>query len=222
MAEVRVALFDLDGTLLDVNSGHLWLREEWRSGRITTGVAVRALYWFGRYALGDDDLEHALEVAASLYAGEREAAVDAAVHAWFTRDLAHRLRPGARAALQAHREAGHTLVLATSSSQFAARCAVEAFGLDHGLSTVVAAQDGVLTGRVGVLGFGRHKLDLCRHWVSSRGLGLDACAFYTDSYSDISLLSEVTAPVAVNPDRRLARAARARGWPVVDWGLSTS
>ncbi len=214
----RVAFFDLDRTLIDVNSGQLWLREEWRTGVLTVPVALKASYWFTRYALGDDTLRGALEEAASIYTGANEAEMAERVRVWFAREVAHRVRPGAREVVERHREAGDQLVLATSSSQFAAACAAELFSLDHALSTVVGSREGVLTGQVAELGFGRSKLALAQTWARGAGVDLADCAFYTDSFSDLSMLEAVGEPVVVHPDHRLRRAARKRGWPIVDWG----
>lgn len=211
------AFFDLDRTLLDTNSAHSWLRHEWRAGRVKPRTVLRALWFFGRYALGDDTLGDALADAAALYTGVPEATMDARVRAWFRAELAHRLRPGAAPAIASHRSLGEPCVVATSSSQFAAQAAQDTFGLDHAISTVVEVVDGRLTGRLAGSAFGTHKLDACAEWAASRGIALADCAFYTDSYSDLPLLEAVGRPVVVHPDRRLQRHAARRGWPVVDW-----
>lgn len=215
-----VAFLDLDSTLIDVNSGTLWARHEWRVGRLGVLDAARAVWWLGRYALGDDALELAIEHAASIYAGMSEVEMQAAVSAWFDREVRPRARPGALAAIRAHREAGVRVVLASSTSQFAARCARAEWGLDDAISTRVEVRDGVITGALEANGFGHHKLAACERWAAQEGVSLADCTFYTDSYSDVALLEKVGHPVIVDPDRRLARLAAARGWPVVDWGRS--
>ena len=217
---MTVAFVDLDRTLIDVNSGRLWMRHEWAAGHLGWVDAALASWWLFRYALGDDDLVHALDRAASVYAGQDEATLAARIDAWFDADVAPRARPGALAAIDAHRAAGDRVVLATSSSQFAAARARATWRLDDAISTRIEVRDGVVTGAVAQYGFGRHKLDACAAWASARGVNLAECAFYTDSYSDLTLLEAVGRPVVVHPDRRLARVAHARGWPVLDWGVS--
>jgi HAD superfamily hydrolase (TIGR01490 family) len=214
----RVAFFDLDRTLIDVNSGKLWLREEWGNGRIGLRVGLRAVYWFTRYSLGDDVLDRGLAEAAAVYTGVPADQLGDRISAWFAADVAYRMRPGARAAIDAHRAAGDRIVLATSSSQFAVACAVSTFGLDDGIGTTLEIADGVLTGRIGASAFGRQKLTRCEEWARAEGVDLSDCAFYTDAYADRTLLEVVGQPVVVHPDRRLARLARSRGWPVEDWG----
>lgn len=217
-----VAFFDMDRTLIDVNSGHLWVREEWRAGRMSTLQVGTALWWFARYAMGADDLEHAMQVAAAKYGGVAEAEMQAMVGAWFDRDVRDHIRPGALRALKSHREAGDACVVATSSSQFAARCAQSAWNLTDIICTKVEVVDGVITGNLERNGFGHHKLEQCKQWASEHSIPLSDATFYTDSYSDLPLLEAVGTPVVVDPDRRLARAARERGWEIVDWGTAAA
>ncbi|MCB9681272.1 MAG: HAD-IB family hydrolase [Alphaproteobacteria bacterium] len=218
---MTVAFFDLDRTLIDVNSGSLWLREEWRRGRLRPRDAVTAVWSLTRYTLGAVDLDRAMAHAASVYRGMPEADLAAEVDAWFDVAVRPRLRPGAARALQAHRDAGDRTVVATSSSQFAAACARVAFGLDDAISTRVEVRDGVLTGGVETLAIGAHKLTACAAWADTQGVCLADATFYTDSYSDLAMLEAVGRPVIVDPDRRLRRTALARGWEIVDWGTSS-
>lgn len=219
-ARPSVAFFDLDRTLIDVNSASLWVKHEWDRGAISVGVGVRASYWLVRYALGDDTLDGAMAEASRVYTGAELAGLVERIERWFAEQVEHRLRPGAAQVLQRHREAGDQLVLATSSSQYAAECAVRAFGLDEGIGTQPEVVDGVLTGELAASAYGRAKLERCANWARERGVELSNCAFYTDSYSDLTLLNAVGRPVAVHPDRRLRAEARRRGWPIEDWGDS--
>lgn len=213
-----VAFFDLDRTLLDVNSGHLWLRYEWRRGRVGAALVARGVWLFVQYAWGRADLDRALAEAAAVYRGLPADAMREETRAWFAEEVAPRLRPGARAAIDAHRAAGDHLVLATSSSHFAGGCAQEAWGLHDAISTELDIEGGVLTGRVANPGFGVHKRARCEAWAAARGVPMSDCAFYTDSISDLPLLEAVGRPVVVHPDVPLRAEARRRGWPVVDWG----
>lgn len=218
---MSVALFDLDRTLIDVNSGHLWVRHEWREGNIGVRQAAWAGWWLLRYRLGRvEGLDGVFEAAARAIAGESESALEARVERWFDQEVRRHLRPGGRAALERHREAGDRLVLATSGTLYAARAAAAAFGLDDVVCTELEVVDGVFTGQVGVLAVGRGKLDAVAAWAAREGVSLADCAFYSDSYTDVTLLEAVGTPVVVHPDGKLRRAAAERGWPVEDWGFA--
>ena len=216
------ALFDLDRTLLDVNSGRLWLVTEWRAGRLRTLDVAWGAWWLGRYSLGHEEgLDHVFETATKSIEGTLEVELEERVRRWFDRELFHRVRPGATATIEAHRRAGHRLVVATSSSCYVARRAMERLSFDDEVSTTFHVEEGRFVGTIDRLAIGKAKDDAVTTWAAQQGFDLGRWAFYTDSVSDLALMERVGHPVAVHPDRRLAAIARARGWPIVDWGVST-
>lgn len=217
----RVALFDLDSTLLDCNSGRLWMIHEWKAGRIGVRDVAWASWVLARYALGADGLEEAYAAAVASLQGQEEQALHERTRRWFEAEVGHRLRPGAREALRQHRERGDRLVLATSSSPYAAGAAIAAFALDDAISTVFEVEDGRFTGRISASAFGAAKAERVAEWAEREGVDLGLATFYTDSVTDAALLERVGTPVCVNPDRRLRRLAEARGWSIVDWGKAT-
>jgi HAD superfamily hydrolase (TIGR01490 family) len=218
---MSVALFDLDRTLVDVNSARLWIRHEWDQGQLTTRQLGWATWWLLKYSLGfGRDMVDAYQQAVATLKGREEAELARQTREWFDERVRGHLRPGARAALARHREAGDLLVVATSSSTYAAGAARDAFGLDEIICTVFEVVEGRFTGSVAVSAYGDAKADRVREWAEDRGIDLDRCTFYTDSMSDLAALEIVGNPVVVNPDRRLERVARERGWEIVDWGMA--
>jgi HAD superfamily hydrolase (TIGR01490 family) len=215
---LAVAFFDLDGTLLDVNSGRLWIAYEWRDGRVSVRDAAWATYVLARYTVGYGELDPMFRQAVATLAGQEEAALADRTRRWFASEVVHRLRPGAEQALQEHRAAGDRLVLATSSSLYAAGEAVAAYGLDEAVCSLFEVVDGRFTGQVAASAFGSAKADRVGEWADRNRVDLRECTFYTDSSTDLALLEIVGQPVVVNPDRRLRGIAAARRWPVVDWG----
>jgi HAD superfamily hydrolase (TIGR01490 family) len=176
----------------------------------------------GRYSLGSGaGLEEVFAQAAATLAGEEEAVLRARTQAWFQADVSHRLRPGAARALARHRAAGDTLVLATSGSQYAAECALAAYGLDAAVATTFEVRDGRFTGRIAASALGAAKASRVEAWAREAGHDLAEATFYTDSATDLALLERVGRPVVVHPDRRLAVLAKKRGWTVEDWGRAS-
>ncbi len=215
---MSVAFFDLDRTLVDVNSGRLWMQKEWREGRLGWTDALRASWWLLQYTAGGEGLQHAYQTAVARLAGQEEAELEARTHQWFAEEVAHRLRPGARAAIAAHRAAGERVVLATSSTPYIAAIAAETYGLDAWIATHFEVVDGRFTGRIASDAYGDAKADRVAEWAAAEGVDLAACCFYTDSMSDYALLARVGRPRIISPDRRLAARAIAQQWPVIDWG----
>lgn len=214
-----LALFDLDRTLLAVNSATLWVRRQWREGRLPAGRLALAGWWLGLYRLGLMRADRALYDAVATMAGEPEAELEARTRAFWREECLPAIRPGARAAVNRHRDLGHRALLCTSSSAWISRCAAEALGLDDYLCTHVEVVEGVLTGGIaGTPNFGAGKLTNLERYAAATAVSLDEVWFYTDSASDLPLMRAVGHPVCITPDPRLAREARRRGWGVEDWG----
>lgn len=215
---MAVAFFDLDRTLLECNSGRLWMQSEWRAGRMDWGNVLWGSYWLLKYHLGyGGGLEEAYRQAVASLAGLDESLLSERTTRWFDREVAHRARPGARRVLEMHRERGDRLVLATSASVYEAKCAAEKWGLEPGISTSFEVENGCFTGSVGAWAFGDHKCLRAEQWAKQEGASLDDAYFYTDSKTDLKLLERVGHPVVVHPDRKLERIAEDRGWPVEYW-----
>lgn len=213
------AFFDLDGTLVTVNSAGLWVRRERRLGRISWLQLARGLYYLLLYRFGMVDIERAMEEAIGTIAGETERDVRAWTREWFEHEVQPHAAPGAWAYLEAHRAAGHALVLLTSSSRYASEAAVVHFGLDAALHTVFeVAADGRFTGRpVQPICFGEGKVQRAEALARELDLDLDRSWFYTDSTTDLPMLERVGHPRVVDPDPRLRRQAARRGWQVMSW-----
>lgn len=216
------AFFDLDRTLLDVNSGRLWVKSELALGYLSRWQAARAGLHLARYHLGFGRMEAILRDAVATLAGTAEQDLSARTTAFYVEAVAHRLRPGAAAVVARHRAAGDRCVLLTTSSNYLARLVAADLGLDDILcSRFEVDAAGCFTGRpLEPLCFGAGKVTMATAWANEAGIALADCAFYSDSYSDHPMLAAVGRPVAVNPDPRLLRHARAQGWPVEDWGAS--
>lgn len=217
---MAIAFFDLDKTLLAVNSGSLWIRRELALGHITRVQAMRATLWLARYHMGFVPMQDALVQAMSHLQGTDERPIRERTIRFYEELVRSQYRPGALRAVEEHRSAGDRLVLLTSSSGYMAELVARDLTLDAVLCNRLEVDAaGVYTGRpLGEVCFGDGKRSYAQAYASQAGVPLSACAFYTDSYSDLPVMEVVGRPVAVHPDRRLRREALRRGWPVVDWG----
>ncbi len=216
---VSIAFFDFDETLIVGNSGHLWIRRELRSGHINRLQALRAASWMVRYRLGFASMEDALRTAIRSLAGTPEETLRQRTRDFYEEEVRRLYRGGAREAVERHRSRGDACVLLTASSLYLSELVSAELHLDAVLCNRFQVRDGLHTGELeGELCFGAGKLRYAEAYAQRSGVSLAACTFYTDSYSDLPVLERVGTPVLVNPDRRLRREARARGWQVVEWG----
>jgi HAD superfamily hydrolase (TIGR01490 family) len=216
---MATAFFDLDRTILAVNSATLWLKRELRLGHISRTWALKGASWVALYQMGFANMDDVLAKAMSTVAGMDEALIDARTIAFYDEEVRHQVRRGAREAIAAHQKKGDTLVLLTSSSAYLSRPFVRDLALDDYLCSEFEVDGGLFTGRPrGALCFGAGKVTHARAYIKEKGGSLNDATFYTDSYSDLPMLEAVGAPVVVHPDMRLRRTALSRGWPIVDWG----
>ena len=212
------AFFDLDGTLLTVNSGKLWVRRERREGRLSLWQLTQAIFFLAGYRFGLTDMNRVMRKAVQTIKGLEEESVRRWTRKWYEQEVKHLAAPGGFDAIADHREKGHLLVLLTSSSPYESEAACEHFGLDAALSSRYGVRDGRFSGELIMpLCYGHGKVLIAERFASQHGLDLDSSYFYTDSITDLPMLLRVGRPRVVNPDPRLSLAARKYCCPVPDW-----
>jgi HAD superfamily hydrolase (TIGR01490 family) len=214
---VIAAFFDMDNTLLSLDSGTSYTRFLYKRGELKKRVVARVLYWSALYKLALLDMESVFVRLCEDLAGDSEADMIAKCELWYREHVAPSVAPAARVALAHHRAAGHVVVLATGSTVYAARPVARGVGIDHVLASELEVAAGAFTGKPRALCFGHHKVALAEDWARTNGVELEASYFYSDSYNDLPMLSRVGRPIAVNPDARLRRHARRRGWAIQQW-----
>ena len=222
---MKLTLFDLDHTLLPIDSDYAW-------GVFTTTIGWtdpvdfnrRNDEFYAHYKAGTLDIHDYVRFATD--AVRRQGAIKAeAAHAEFMRSVIEpALRPEALALVRAHHQAGDTVLIVTATNEFVTRPIAQAFGVAE-LIAVELARDtapggsGWITGEIaGVPSAREGKVTRVAQWLHQRGLAWTdvETTFYTDSINDLSLMDTVTHPVATNPDARLRAIAEARGWRILD------
>lgn len=217
---MRLALFDLDNTLLAGDSDF-----EWAQFLIAKGVLDREVYearnleFYEQYKAGTLDIHAFLDFQLKPLARHPRRELDA----WHREFMATRIEPiilpKARALVERYREAGDTCVIITATNSFVTAPIARAFGVEHLIATEPEDIDGEFTGRVkGTPSFREGKVIRLEAWLAARGTRLSDIGhstFYSDSHNDLFLLERVTHPVAVDADAELTRVAKSRGWPLI-------
>jgi len=217
---MKLVLFDLDHTLLDGDSNHLWIEYLMASGLAGPDAMERQAEGHARYLVGTLDIVEYIEFQLSLL-GKGTVAEWLPRRAQFLAScVGPRISALARQAVEAHRAAGDCMVIISATHSFLAEGAGELLGLDV-LAPPAEVRDGAFTGRIGgEICFAERKRVCLGAWLerSGRTLGdFSATVFYSDSANDLPLLESVDEPVTVNPDARLAAVAIERGWPHLEW-----
>ena len=217
----RVALFDLDHTLIPIDSDY-----EWGEFTISLGwcdateFKRRNAEFFDQYRAGTLDIHDYVRFATQAIR-EQGAGKSIAAHARFMSGVVQKaITPQALELVQLHRHAGDDIVIVTATNEFVTRPIADAFGVKELIAVELArAADGWLTGAIkGTPSAREGKVVRVEQWLADRQLGWDdvETTFYTDSMNDLALLEKATHPVATNPDDRLRVLAKERGWRILD------
>jgi HAD superfamily hydrolase (TIGR01490 family) len=209
-----IAFFDMDYTTLDASSGLLYVKYLRQQNRIGRRVLLRIAWWTLLYKVSVVDVNSAVPKMLSYAEHLSASRLMAESYVWFDQMLKDHIAPRAVEKIDLHRQQGHRVVLISASTQFAVRPVAEHLHLDF-LCTHLIDRDDELTGQVvDPPCYGSGKVVWAQRYADEHDATLRDAYLYTDSHSDRPLLDAVGHPIAVNPDTRLKRLARKRGWPI--------
>jgi HAD superfamily hydrolase (TIGR01490 family) len=212
------AFFDVDRTLVSCNTGRLFLRDLRRRGEISLIRTLRALIWMAKYHLSLIDLQHVATKLAAQMEGWIERDFAERCRGWVEAEVLPLVLPGAHGRIEKHRAEGHVIAILSTSPTYVTRPIADALGIEEVISTKFEVVGGQFTGKlVGPACVGKGKVYWAEDLGARREVDLAQSWFYTDSYTDMPMLERVGNQVIVNPDPRLRRTAKRRGWPVQDW-----
>lgn len=217
----RIALFDLDHTLLPIDSDYSW-------GEFTQAIGwtdpvvfkQRNDAFYEHYQAGTLDVHDYVRFATEAIRLRGRAEALQARERFLREVIGPAILAPARALIDAHRRSGDELVIVTATNEFVTRPIAQAFGVQELIAVRLATgPDGWISGEIdGVPSMRGGKVVRVADWLQDRGLdwsGVET-TFYSDSMNDLPLLERVDHPVATNPDPRLRQVAQQRGWRILD------
>lgn len=216
-----LALFDLDHTLIPIDSDQSW-------GRFTTDVGVTDAQEFLRtneafyqdYCRGELDIAAYVRFTtqAARLMGQQKA--NALRERYLQEVIKPQIRSEALELVQSHRERGDHLMIVTATNEWITRPIAALFGIDDLIAVELQTDEsGWITGEIkGIPSLGEGKLKRVEQWLKAQGLAMSEvqATFYSDSINDAPLMSSVKYPVATNPDERLKALAIEKSWPILD------
>lgn len=221
---MKIALFDLDHTVLDGDTNVLWIAHLVSHGLADIATISRQQEFMDLYAREQLDMAEYMDfhigVLASRSLSEWHPILQSFVHT----ELLPRLAPDALVTLRAHQDAGDKVAIVTATNSIIVGVLGQALNVDVVASEVEIVDDRVTGRTVGLPSFREHKIARVQTWL---GLALnseriESTHFYSDSANDIPLLEAVSFPVVVNPDAKLRTVAEQQGWPQLSWKVKAT
>jgi HAD superfamily hydrolase (TIGR01490 family) len=215
--KVRLALFDLDNTLLAGDSDHSWGDFICQRGLVDADeYQARNDAFYADYCAGKLDVVAYQNFSQAILGrtGMEQLAQ------WHREFMAEVIEPiilaKGEALLEEHREAGDQLVIITATNRFVTAPIAARLGVETLIATECGMQNGRYTGQIaGIPCYQQGKVVRLNEWLAQTGHSLDGSYFYSDSRNDLPLLEVASQPVAVDPDEVLRATAIERGWPVI-------
>jgi len=216
---MTLALFDLDNTLLSGDSDYEWGQFLVKKNLVDKkDYEVANIRFYEQYKQGVLDIykwsaftfkplsEHSMEALALLHKEYMQQVIEPLMG-----DIA-------KSVIESHRLQGHTLLVITATNSFVTRPIVNAFGIEH----LIATESKIVNGRYsteveGIPCFNTGKVKRLNAWLIENNESLHGSYFYSDSYNDLPLLEQVSHPIVVDPDGKLATVAQQRGWQITSF-----
>lgn len=222
----NLALFDLDMTLINVDSDH-----SWGQFLVERGLVDSEFYksmndkFYQDYIKGTLDAVEYNEFVASFLKTKTMSELVSYRNDYLDIWIRPAMRPKAVERINFHKNQGDTVVVISATNDFVVVPIASLFGIDniHTLATRLEVVDNAYTGRVADLpNFKDGKIFHLKNWIkkaNEQGIYFDKLIAYSDSKNDLPLLQFADKAVCVNPDEILQSHATEQGWQVVDWRI---
>jgi len=211
---VTLAIFDLDGTLLNGDSDYTWGQFLVEKGLVDTQVYKKANdKFFKQYQSGTLDIYEYLAFSLAPLTQFSNAELTALHQTFMQEKIQPMMQKKASELLKHHKDQGHFLLMITATNQFVTGPIGDALGMDHIIAPVPEIINGQYTGKVaGIPSFQEGKVTRLNDWLAETGHSMEGSYFYSDSRNDLPLLELVAHPIVVDGDEILTNIAQERGW----------
>jgi HAD superfamily hydrolase (TIGR01490 family) len=213
------AFFDLDKTIIAKSSVLAFGKSLYREGLLSRRAIVRSAYAqviFMLVGAGEEKMEKLRGAMLDMIRGWNQHEVAAIVREALEEVVTPIIFSEALDLIEEHQRSGRTVVIVSSAPEEVVRPLGEFLGVDDVIATLAEVDGrGNYTGELSFYGYGPYKAEAIQAYAGRKGLDLAESYAYSDSITDEPMLRAVGHPVAVNPDRELARLARDEEWPLL-------
>lgn len=216
----RLALFDLDNTLLSHDSDFLWGQFLAQNNYVDAKhYEQKNQFFYDEYKKGTLNIHEFLEFSLKPLAEIPIEQLKQLHLEFMQQEIIPYIGDKAKQLVKQHRDAGDYLLMITATNLFVTKPIAQYLTMDDIIATIPEYIDGQYTGKVsGIPSFQQGKVDRLNSWLELHpDIQLNNSIFYSDSYNDLPLLQVVDNPVAVNPDEHLNEYANTHGWKVLSF-----
>ncbi|WP_213993767.1 HAD family hydrolase [Sodalis sp. dw_96] len=216
---MRLALFDLDETLINGDCASLWSRYMFELGWTEGSAFVqREQTLMRQYAQGTLSMDEYMAFTLQPLIGRSTGEVKHHVDRFIETVIVPAMREEAGRCVDAHRARGDRVIVISASGEHLVSPIAQRFGVGETLSITPEVLDDSYTGKTtGILTYREGKVARLSALLGGDLSVLTEASFYSDSSNDLPLLIQVGNPHAVNPDGVLLRHAQGAGWPIHHW-----
>jgi HAD superfamily hydrolase (TIGR01490 family) len=217
---MKLALFDLDHTLLPIDSDYAWGEFSLKLGWTDSATfKTRNDQFFADYQSGKLDIHKYVRFSTEAIRVKGRELAESAHLQFMQEEILPHMKPSAQALVKQHQVAGDRVLIVTATNEFVTRPIAKAFGVDELIAVNLAHDEkGWITGEIeGTPSFKEGKVQRVAQWLSAQQKTWQDVhiTFYSDSLNDLPLLEKAQVPVATNPDARLRQLATDRGWRIL-------
>ncbi len=215
MQQIDLAIFDLDHTLISVDSSALWFEHLLALGWVPAEQQAEHQQLMQDYEHSSLDMQAYLRLSLAPLIGRTEQQVALMVQEFLRQQVLPKLYPQVPELLAWHRQQGHKLLLLSASEDFLVEPWQQLLPFDAAIGVETKRDQGRFTGEAGArISYGPGKITALEQWLAQRGLQLGASYFYSDSHNDLPLLERVTHPRPTHANGQLRQQAADKGWPL--------
>jgi HAD superfamily hydrolase (TIGR01490 family) len=212
-----MAFFDLDRTIISLNSGSLLVQQAYKNGVMSTGNLIKAIFQSYLYKLNLRDTNLIISKMGTWLKGIHQEIIDELSEEVFDKYLKSSIRPEIIKEISFHKENNAGLAILSSSISSICERIGRQLGVEDIICTVMETSEGILTGApAGSFCFGDEKRIRLLSYCEKNHYAPSEVWYYADSVSDLPVFEVVGYPVCVAPDKKLEGIARERGWRIYD------
>lgn len=214
---MKLALFDLDNTLIANDSDYLWGQFLCENNYVDVAhYQTGHDRYYQDYLNGELDIDEFLKFQLQPLTTQTIPVLEKWRKRYLTEKILPVLLPAAKELIEEHRSSNHVLMIITATNRFLTQPIADLLGIEHLIACEPEIIDQRYTGNyVGIPSYQDGKVERLQQWLEQQSSDMEQSWFYSDSHNDLPLLSMVDHPVAVDPDATLQDTAHQRGWPII-------